>query len=249
MAPGGHTAAKQRSGVCDEGVDTGSGLRLISHQQALRRRSSSPIRGAAGVESEERRRSRRGAEGAAQQLQEALLPEGLPPRQGMVHTPSRCRCEAATVDAPASVPALLQGRSSDRCGHRSVGGRRPFQQPHRCRSRSRNSTVAEQLTQCRGGMDPHRQDSRRRGPPASVPGSCQSGPRARNSGVQLSAFLQLRTGELVHPVGESTACPGTGTGHSAASQSAVLHCINGIRATSSLSHQHSPQRGWVAAVI
>lgn len=167
--------------------------------------------------------------------QEALLPAGLRPRQGMVHTPSSSRCNAVTVAGPPAVSALL---------HRSL--QRPLRAPLRRWPPALSSTVtaavpgavAEQLTQCRGGMDPHRQDSRRRGPPASVPGSCQPGPRAKNSGVQLSAFLHLRTGELVHPIGVSTACPGTGTGHGAASSV----CPPTLHHRASSDQLHEPHR-------
>lgn len=105
--------------------------------------------------------------------QEALLPEGLPARQGMVHTSLPSRCEAATVVASATATAPLQRSPRDRCGHRSVGGRRPLQHPQR----DLRGAVAEELTQRRGGMVHPRQDSRLRGPSAPLQSLSQPGPR------------------------------------------------------------------------
>lgn len=166
------------------------------------------------MESEGRRRSHGGTEGAAQQLLRCFAPGGFagPPgtaSHAFIQSPRSCD-SGWSASRHSTAPAVPQGplrpplrRWSPALLHR-VAGAVPGAAP-------------EELAQCRDGMDPTRQDSRRRNLTASVPVSCQPGPRAKNSGVPLSAFLHLRTGELVHPVGVSTACPGTGTGHGTAS--------------------------------
>lgn len=164
----------------------------------------------------------------------------------MIHTPLPSRCNAVTVAGPPVAPAPLRGRSSDRCGHRSVGGRRLITQGCRCRSRSRNRTadpVSRRHGSASPGLPPVRSSSIRS---SVLPARCLGGV---STGVPLSAFLHLRTGELVHPVGVSTACPGTGTGHGTASSACrpTLH----QRDWNSQFHEpgESPQRGWLAAVV
>jgi hypothetical protein len=117
------------------------------------------------------------------------------------------------VAGPPAVTAPLQRSPRDRCGHRSVGGRRPFAHRHRGRS----GAVAEELIQCRGGMVLPHQDSRRRGPSTPPQRHRQPGAWAASASAFNLCFSTHRTGELVHPVRVSTACPGTGTGHGTAS--------------------------------
>jgi hypothetical protein len=156
------------------------------------------------VPAEGRRRCDGDTEGAAQQQFGGSAPGGFsgPPGDGshaFIQSPRSCdsgRSSGRQLVAPRS--------RRDRCGHRSVGGRLLSAQGHR----SRSGAVAEELTQCRGGMVLPRQDSRRRGPPSPL--QCPASP---GTGRCLLAshsllFYNLRTGELVHPVRAKHFLPG-----------------------------------------
>lgn len=116
-----------------------------------------------------------------------------------------------------SLQSSDSGRSAGRHGILAATAPSVVAGPLRQFQRLATGAVPEELTQCRGGMDPTRQDSRRRGPTSSLQCLRQPGAWAASAPAFNLCFSTQRTGELVHPVRGSTACPGTGTGHGTAS--------------------------------
>ena len=154
---------------------------------------------------EGRRRCDGDTEGAAQQLLRGSAPGGFsgPPGDGshaFIQSPRSCdsgrsagRHSSAAEVVPSTVaataPSVAAGSS------RRVTGAVP-------------GASTEPLIQCRGGMA---LTSPGLPPPRSsiaAAVSCQPGARAVSFGVPLSAFLNLRTGELVHPVRAKHCLPG-----------------------------------------
>lgn len=166
---------------------------------------------------------------------------GFPDPQGSIHTPSLSSSCARKDSAPAAPTSLLQWTWH----HRLVTAAGGI-----CCSGCRLSPRwPAELLQCRRGTwmlcSP------------GVPLCCSRMPLqqllpgawAASAPAFHSRPFTFRAGELVHPAGPSTVCPGTGTDSDAVFSVCPPTLHQRAQKEPAFVPMRSPQRGWLAAVI